>query len=52
MAPRCASPFTWRPARSDAVALLRRLVPSYQPSPALAEAAGVAPEGLPAPGVA
>lgn len=33
----------------DAVALLRRLVPSYQPSPALAEAAGVAPEPSPPP---
>jgi len=36
---------------SDAVTLLRRLVPSYRPSLALADAAGVTPE-LPAPRVA
>jgi FlaA1/EpsC-like NDP-sugar epimerase len=36
----------------DAVALLCRLVPSYQPSHALAEATGVAPERLPTPRVA
>ena len=36
----------------DAVALLRRLVPSYRPSRALGEVAGVTPEDLPAPRVA
>jgi FlaA1/EpsC-like NDP-sugar epimerase len=37
---------------SDAVELLRRLVPSYRPSPALDELAGRLPDGLPAPCVA
>jgi FlaA1/EpsC-like NDP-sugar epimerase len=37
---------------ADAVVLLCRLVPSYQPSHALAEATGVAPERLPTPRVA
>jgi FlaA1/EpsC-like NDP-sugar epimerase len=37
---------------ADAVALLRRLVPAYQPSPALAEVSDPTPAFLPAPRVA
>src|SRR4029453_11448115 len=37
---------------ADAVALLRRLVPSYRPSPPLGGAGGALPDGLPTPRVA